>query len=148
MHAKYEFIISNGSKVIANVKVGHKPTNQQTYKPTNRQGKNNMPPPDHRSGGHKNGTISKIMKISKFLLYCLFPITQWSFCIFSLNSDQWFERRCHLMCPSECFGIKLQKCHNFQSIGKTKLPFCMVCSPSSKDASVKVSLNSVRQYIL
>ena len=98
-------------------------------------------PPDHGSGGHKNGTISKIMKISKFLLYCLFPITQWSFCIFSLNSDQWFERRCHLMCPSECFGIKLQKCHNFQSIGKTKLPFCMVCSPSSKDASVKVSLN-------
>ena len=37
MHAKYEFIISNGSKVIANVKVGHKQTNKRTNQQTNKQ---------------------------------------------------------------------------------------------------------------
>ena len=40
MHAKYEVSISNGSNVIAKVKVD----NRQTDKQTNRQDKNNMPP--------------------------------------------------------------------------------------------------------
>ena len=48
MHAKYEVSISNGSKVIANVKVD----NRQTDRQTNRQDKNNMPP-IIRSGGIK-----------------------------------------------------------------------------------------------
>ena len=51
MHAKYEVSTSNGSKVIANVKVDNRQTNRQTN--TNRQDKNNMPP-IIRSGGHKN----------------------------------------------------------------------------------------------
>ena len=53
MHAKYEVSTSNGSKVIANVKVDNRQTNKQTDRQTNRQtGKNNMPP-IIRSGGIK-----------------------------------------------------------------------------------------------
>ena len=56
MHAKYEVSASNGSKVIANVKVDNRQTNKQTNKQTdrqtNRQDKNNMPP-IIRSGGIK-----------------------------------------------------------------------------------------------
>ena len=50
MHAKYEVHVStsNGSKVIAKVKVD----NRQTNKQTDRQDKNNMPP-IIRSGGMK-----------------------------------------------------------------------------------------------
>ena len=57
MHAKYEVSVSNGSKVIANVKVDNRQTNKQTNKQTdrqtNRQDKNNMPP-IIRSGGIKS----------------------------------------------------------------------------------------------
>ena len=42
MHAKYEVCISYGSRVIANVKVD----NRQTDRQTNKQNKNNMPPPE------------------------------------------------------------------------------------------------------
>ena len=49
MHTKYEVSTSNGSKVIANVKVD----NRQTDRQTNRQDKNNMPP-IIRSGGIKS----------------------------------------------------------------------------------------------
>ena len=52
MHAKYEVSTSNGSKVIANVKVDNRQTDRQTNRQTNRQDKNNMPP-IIRSGGIK-----------------------------------------------------------------------------------------------
>ena len=44
MHAKYEASTSNGSKVIANVKVDNRQTDKQTDGQTNRQDKNKMPP--------------------------------------------------------------------------------------------------------
>ena len=53
MHTKYEVSTSNGSKVIANVKVDNRQTDRQTDRQTNRQDKNNMPP-IIRSGGIKN----------------------------------------------------------------------------------------------
>ena len=52
MHAKYEVSASNGSKVIANVKVD----NRQTDRQTNRQDKNNMPA-IIRSGGIKKSDL-------------------------------------------------------------------------------------------
>ena len=57
MHAKYEASISNGSKVIANVKVDNSQTNRQT----NKQDKNNMSP-IIRSGGIKTVVIHKCSK--------------------------------------------------------------------------------------
>ena len=48
MHAKYEVPNSNGSKVIAKVKVDNRQTdrqtNRQTDRQTDREDKNNMPP--------------------------------------------------------------------------------------------------------
>ena len=53
MHAKYEVSTSNGSKVIANLKVDNRQTN--------RQDKNNMPQ-IIRSGGIKNKLLLKLTK--------------------------------------------------------------------------------------
>ena len=50
MHAKYEVSISNGSKVIAKVKVD----NRQTDKQTDRQRGQKQYAPDHSIRGHKN----------------------------------------------------------------------------------------------
>ena len=70
MHAKYQVSICNGSKVMANVKVVLKQTNNVT----NRQGKNNMPP---RSclGGIKR---SNKKVIAKKLLTNLFEMSSTS----------------------------------------------------------------------
>ena len=46
MHAKYEVSTSNGSKVIAKVKVDNRQTNRQTGQ--------KQYAPDHSIGGHKN----------------------------------------------------------------------------------------------
>ena len=46
MHAKYEVSTSNGSKVIANVKVDNRQTNKQTGQ--------KQYAPDHSIRGHKN----------------------------------------------------------------------------------------------
>ena len=56
MHAKFQVCISNGSKVMAKVKVlgqTDRQTDKQTNKQTDRQTKNNMPPSIDR--GHKKG---------------------------------------------------------------------------------------------
>ena len=50
MHAKYEVSASNGSKVIANVKVDNRQTNKQTDKQTGQK----QYAPDHSIRGHKN----------------------------------------------------------------------------------------------
>ena len=60
----------------------------------------------------------------------------------SLNSNQRFQRRGLLKKKLKKYKI----CHNFQTICKIKIPFCIVCSPSPKDASVKVSLNSNQRF--
>jgi hypothetical protein len=63
MHAKYEVSTCIISKVMANVKVGHKQrdiqTNRQTNKPTDRQtnkqtGQKQYAPPPFSGWGHKN----------------------------------------------------------------------------------------------
>ena len=63
MHAKYEVSTSNGSKVIANVKVENRQTDRQTNRQTNRQDKNNMPP-IIRSGGIIS--LVRLWTITKF----------------------------------------------------------------------------------
>ena len=54
MHAKYEVSISNGSKVIAKVKVHNTQTDKQTDRQTNRQTGQKQYAPDHSIRGHKN----------------------------------------------------------------------------------------------
>ena len=73
MHAKYEVSISNGSKVIAKVKVDNRQTDRQTNRQTNRQtdreDKNNMPP-IIRSGGIKTGKYILLLHImTSFIIY-------------------------------------------------------------------------------
>ena len=51
MHTKYEVSTSNGSKVIANVKVDNRQTNKQTGQ--------KQYAPDHSIRGHKNTTLNK-----------------------------------------------------------------------------------------
>ena len=50
MHAKYEVSISNGSKVIAKIKVDNRQTNTQTDKQTGQK----QYAPGHSIRGHKN----------------------------------------------------------------------------------------------
>ena len=50
MHTKYEVSTSNGSKVIANVKVDNRQTDRQTNKQTGQK----QYAPDHSIRGHKN----------------------------------------------------------------------------------------------
>ena len=57
MHAKYQVSICNGSKVMANVKVVLKQTNNVTNKQTNRRGKNNMPPRSYLGGIKKYWSV-------------------------------------------------------------------------------------------
>ena len=80
LHSKYKGSISNGPKVMTNVKVVQ-PTNQQTNKPANRQGKNNMSPLCYR--GHKNvihynkrsiAHLSEIATANMQMLCNIFPI--------------------------------------------------------------------------
>ena len=86
MHAKYEVSTSNGSKVIANVKVD----NRQTDKQTNRQDKNNMPP-IIRSGGIKKGVFvnyecprrQQSIKLAIFSIKVTVRVT-WSLTLISL----------------------------------------------------------------
>ena len=59
MHSKYEVSTSNGSKVIANVKVDNRQTNKQTDRHTNKQtntqtDRTKQYAPDHSIRGHKN----------------------------------------------------------------------------------------------
>ena len=54
MHAKYEVSTSNGSKVIANVKVDDKQTDKLTNKQTDKQTGQKQYAPDHSIRGHKN----------------------------------------------------------------------------------------------
>ena len=59
MHAKYEVSTSNGSKVIAKVKVDNRQTNKQTDKQTDKQTGQKQYAPDHSIRGHKKGVWSK-----------------------------------------------------------------------------------------
>ena len=54
MHAKYQVSICNGSKVMANVKVVLKQTNNVTNKQTDKQTGQKQYAPQILSGGHKN----------------------------------------------------------------------------------------------
>ena len=65
MHAKYmyEVSISNGSEVIANVKVDNRQTHKQTNKQTNRQRGQKQYAPYHSILGHK-----KVSNISQSVL--------------------------------------------------------------------------------
>ena len=54
MHAKYEVSTSNGSIVIANVKVDNRQTDRQTDRQTNKQTGQKQYAPDHSIRGHKN----------------------------------------------------------------------------------------------
>ena len=63
MHAKYEVSTSNGSKVIAKVKVDNRQTNRQT----DRQDKNNMPP-IIRSGGIKGNFDNEFLYTEVFVM--------------------------------------------------------------------------------
>ena len=56
MHAKYEVSSSNGSKVIAKVKVDNRQTNKQTDKQTDRT---KTICPDHSIRGHKKRSGAK-----------------------------------------------------------------------------------------
>ena len=78
MHAKYEVSTSNGSKVIANVKVD----NRQTNKQTNRQNKNNMPPIIQSGGIKITCFIDNILNVSIYWLDFTFTFnkTDMSFC--------------------------------------------------------------------
>ena len=53
MRTKYEGSTSNGSKVIANVKVDNRQTNRQTDRQTNKQTGQKQYAPDHSIRGHK-----------------------------------------------------------------------------------------------
>ena len=57
MHAKYEVSISNGSKVIAKVKVDNRQTNKQTDKQIDKQTGQKQYAPDHSIWGHKKSKI-------------------------------------------------------------------------------------------
>ena len=69
MHAKYEVSASNGSKVIANVKVDNRQTNKQTDKQTGQK----QYAPDHSIRGHKNmynkRTLGRIFVYHIFFFY-------------------------------------------------------------------------------
>ena len=60
MHAKYEVSASNGSKVIANVKVDNRQTDRQTNRQTNKQTGQKQYAPDHSIRGHKKSTLIKL----------------------------------------------------------------------------------------
>ena len=64
MHAKYEVSASNGSKVIANVKVDNRQTDKQTDKQTGQK----QYAPDHSIRGHKNTTFQVLKTFLKTLL--------------------------------------------------------------------------------
>ena len=69
MHAKYEVSISNGSKVIANVKVDNRQTNRQTDRQTNKQTGQKQYAPDHSIRGHKKlKVITLLASLNSFLL--------------------------------------------------------------------------------
>ena len=58
MHVKYEVSTSDGSKVIANVKVDNRQTNRQTDRQTDKQTGQKQYAPDHSIRGHKNKPLS------------------------------------------------------------------------------------------
>ena len=66
MHASYEVSASNGSKVIANVKVDNRQTNKQTDRQTNKQTGQKQYAPDHSIWGIK--TFGKFFRSYSDLL--------------------------------------------------------------------------------
>ena len=60
MHAKYEVPISDGSKVIAKVKVDNRQTNKHIDRQTNKQTGQKQYAPDHSIRGHKNTELNAI----------------------------------------------------------------------------------------
>ena len=99
MHAKYEVSISNGSKVIANVKVDNRQTNKQTNKQTDRQTNKQTGQkqyaPDHSIRGHKkeHNSCKKWQKLMAFKLDLMCIKIKW-YTKFQMNMSKHVGEKC------------------------------------------------------